>query len=109
MKPQNSLHLAVGRALVLDIAKYGSQGWSGGVPGIALLVPTQLPTVPHHPGYTPALHPGHGSTGVRCTVHVRGLNMAVGLRSVDQLTLRSHFSRLRGMTEVYNLVRIDNR
>ena len=32
-----------------------------------------------------------------------GLNIAVGLKSVDQLTLDVHFSGFLGMTEVYNL------
>ena len=34
------------------------------------------------------------------------VNMAVGLRSVAQLTLDGHISETRGITEVYNLVRI---
>ena len=32
--------------------------------------------------------------------------MAVGLISVGQLSLDEHFSDIRGMTEVYNLLRI---
>ena len=32
-----------------------------------------------------------------------GVNKAVGLKSVGQLTLDVHFSGFRGMTEVYNL------
>ena len=32
--------------------------------------------------------------------------MAVGLISVHQLTLGTHFSGFQGMTEVYNLLRI---
>ena len=34
--------------------------------------------------------------------------MAVGLRSVAQLTLDAQISESKGMTEVYNLVEIDN-
>ena len=34
----------------------------------------------------------------------RGLNSAVGLKSVHQLTLDARFSGFRGMTEVYNLL-----
>ena len=32
--------------------------------------------------------------------------MAVGLKSVAQLSLVGHISEIEGMTEVYNLVRI---
>ena len=32
--------------------------------------------------------------------------MAVGLKSVEQLSLSAHISETKGMTEVYNLVRI---
>ena len=35
--------------------------------------------------------------------------VAVGLISVAQLTLSAHFSDIRAITEVYNLVIIDNR
>ena len=34
--------------------------------------------------------------------------MVVGLISVEQLTLDAQISDIRGMTEVYNLVRIRN-
>ena len=34
--------------------------------------------------------------------------MAVGLKSVQQLTLSARISGFTGMTEVYNLVGIDN-
>ena len=65
--------------------------------------PPQLP----HPGYTPPLRtltPGlvmvpHG--------HVRGAKLVVGLKSVGQLSLSTHISGLRTITEVYNLVEID--
>ena len=46
------------------------------------------------------LHAPHG--------HARGVNMAVGLKSVRQLSLCVHFSGFSGMTEVYNLSDIDN-
>ena len=38
-----------------------------------------------------------------------GVNSAVGLKSVAQLTLWVHFSDLRTITEVYNLLEIGNR
>ena len=34
--------------------------------------------------------------------------MVVGLISVGQLSLYVHFSGFKGITEVYNLLRIDN-
>ena len=33
----------------------------------------------------------------------RGVNMVVGLKSVQQLSLGARFSGFQGMTEVYNL------
>ena len=36
-----------------------------------------------------------------------GLNMVVGLKSVSQLSLGAHFSDIQGITEVYNLSKID--
>ena len=39
--------------------------------------------------------------------HVPGVNMAVGLISVGQLSLSAEISVFRTMTEVYNLVGID--
>ena len=72
--------------------------WDGTVwvPGIA------LPAHPHPP--TPGTpsrycHDAHASWDGGA----RGLNVVVGLRSVDQLTLSMHFSGFRGITEVYNL------
>ena len=63
------------------------------------------PAHPHptHPGYTP---PAPTATTQVFTGTARGLNMVVGLKTVAQLTLGVHFSGLRGMTEVYNLLRI---
>ena len=78
--------------------------WDGLV-GTRYSPPTTHPAT-HTPG-TPAtarrdwLAQGHGSA--------RGLNMAVGLISVDQLSLGTDFSDIRGMTEGYNLVGIGNR
>ena len=78
-------------------------GW---VPGIAL---PAHPASPHTPG-TP-LPPGYTSEQVLYTAGwVRAvysqLYMAVGLKSVDQLTLRRVFSGFQVMTEVYNLVEV---
>ena len=80
----------------------GSWDWLGWVPGIVPPGPTQLP----YPGYTP---PTPLPTREWPGLLTAGLNMAVGLKSVEQLTLRSYFSVFRGMTEVYNLVKIHNR
>ena len=59
---ENCLHLGLGRALRLNMMKYGSQGWSWWVPGIALPVPTRPTHTPVHPspypGYTPPHHAG---------------------------------------------------
>ena len=90
------------------MTKYGSWRVPGLVPGIVPLQPTH--PVPH-PGYTPVPHPGHGSTGVWCYGGADGLNSAVGLISVAQLSLSGHISGFPGFTEVYNLVetgRINN-
>ena len=67
------------------------------------------PTHPSHP--TPRvhlLHAGHWYHGHR-TGQCPGVNHAVGLKSVAQLTLRSIFLDLRTITEGYNLVRIKDR
>ena len=71
-------------------------GWGTGI------APSQPPQS-HYPGYTPPHRSGsvslpHGAYS--------GRNMVVGLISVDQLTLRLLFSGFRGITEVYNLLRI---
>ena len=76
------------------------------VPGIA-------PSQPTRPLHTPGTPPPRPTSSVHLGTAVHGvadaLNMVVGLISVEQLTLSSHFSVLRGITEVYNLVGIDNR
>ena len=73
---------------------------TGWVPGIAPLPVHPVRTTPG----TPPRHPWY--TAVMVTVphsHARGLNMVMGLRSVDQLSLDARFSGSQGMTEVYNL------
>ena len=96
----------MGRASSLKYTEIWVLGGSWWVPGIVPLQPTP---VPPHPGYTPAPHiagPGmlhglHAVSGQR--------NTAVGLISVDQLSLYGLFSDIRTITEVYNLVRIGDR
>ena len=64
------------------------------------------PPSPHLPRVHPSpCPPGHTYVGAAPA----SLKVAVGLKSVRQLSLSLHFSGLRGMTELYNLVRIDNR
>ena len=58
----------------------------------------------HYPGYTSPRSP---CTELSCMGTVPRLNMAVGLKTVVQLTLGAQISRFKGITEVYNLVRID--
>ena len=68
------------------------------VPGIA------LPAT--HPASPPRVHlpPPHAHRRTR-TCRAREYNSAVGLRSVDQLSLSAQISGFRGMTEVYNLIK----
>ena len=90
----------MGRALRLDIAKYGSwDGWAWGT-GIALPGTHPARTLIPHPGYTPPATPVPAAPA---DVHVPDLNTAVGLISVDQLSLSGRISGFQGMTEVYNL------
>ena len=96
----------MGRALSLEYAKYGVLGGYLVGPGI---VPLQA-----HPGTIPRVHlplPHIAGPGMlqRCTRVSGQRNMVVGLKSVDQLCLEDHFSDLRTMTEVYNLVEIGDR
>ena len=58
-----------------------------------------------HP--TPGTPPPHWYTVCMKRVLYTDWNMVVGLKSVAQLTLGSQISGFGGMTEVYNLVRID--
>ena len=60
-------------------------------------IPT--PGTPLHPRYTQHVNAGYSTAK----------NEGVGLISVEQLTLSAQIEQLRGMTEVYNLLRIDNR
>ena len=69
--------------------------------------PPWYPPVPHHPGYTPMPADVQTRMSARPHSHVPRLNMAVGLKSVGQLSLYAQISDIGGMTEVYNLVRID--
>ena len=56
-----------------------------------------------HPGYTPSSPARLDHAAVP---HSRGVKEAVGLKSVDQLSLSAHFSGSGVMTEVYNLLKI---
>ena len=73
--------------------------------------PSQPPPYPHTPG-TPLPYPHPPWTGVHHAAGTYGgANSAVGLRSVDRLSLSDHFSGFEGMTEGYNLAlvgRINN-
>ena len=60
----------------------------------------------HHPGYTPPHRTLHGPVYTTPRALYTGLNIAVGLKSVDQLTSGPYFSGSRGITEVYNLTKI---
>ena len=87
----------MGRALTSEYVKYWVLGWVlAGYRYSPPDPPTGIPT-PGTPPPTPA-----------CPVPVlsahRGqLQCAVGLRSVDQLSLCAEISGFRGITEVYNL------
>ena len=86
----------MGRALSLKYTEYGSRRVPGWVPGIALPHPPVIPI--------PRVHPPTRHVPLTITAAVPGQpKEAVGLKSVDQLTLRSIFSDIRDMTEVYNL------
>ena len=81
------------------MTKYGSWEVSWWGTGIALPSPPRYP----HPGYTPPPYP---TARVHLGVRVSGSNMAVGLKSVAQLSLDELFSGFQGITEVYNLLDI---
>ena len=74
--------------------------WEGAwvVPGIALPDTTRPPTTPGTPS------PPSTADTVPATADAQR-NIAVGLESVDQLSLVAHFSGFHGITEVYNLVK----
>ena len=73
--------------------------------GTGIALPATLPGTPPrvHPSPYPAAEHVHRR---RQREHVPAVNMAVGLKSVEQLSLSDHFSGFQGMTEVYNLLRI---
>ena len=56
-----------------------------------------------HPGYTPG--PACYTPGTPRGHHMWD-NQAMGLKSVEQLSLSAQISETEGMTEVYNLLRI---
>ena len=67
--------------------------------------PPGPPVLPHTPG-TPLPHrSGHAEA---CREQSPGPNSAMGLISVDQLSLYVLFSGSEGMTEVYNLSKLGN-
>ena len=95
----------MGRASGLEYVKYGS--WDGSRVVYRYSPPGHPPGL-HHPGYTPA----QARRSIRCgtAVHgyVGGANSAVGLKSVDQLSLGTQISDIRDMTEVYNVATAGN-
>ena len=82
------------------MTKYGYMGpwWLG--TGIALPATHPVPHPSPYPGYTPPTRHRTG-TGEQRVSDQR--YMAVGLKSVAQLTLSRLFSGFLGITEVYNL------
>ena len=96
----------MGRACLRNKVKYGSWDGAGWGTGIALPDPTQpyrTPGTPLPPGYTSP--PDWYSAAVGYGA-VPQCNMAVGLKSVAQLSLYVRFSGFQGMTEGYNLSEI---
>ena len=78
--------------------------------GLGTGIAPPRPTPVYPPGTHPLPTPGtpsrlHVRHRVRGACYSR-VNMAVGLRSVVQLTLSAEISDIRGMTEVYNLAGI---
>ena len=71
------------------------------------IAPLQAHPVPTYPGYTPPPTTAADVIHAPTAVLYGGVNSAVGLRSVGQLSLSARFSGSKGMTEVYNLVEID--
>ena len=85
------------------MTKYGS--WEGHwvVPGIVPLQDHPARTTPGTPPL-PARHPVL-MRAVTAVPYTR-LNSAMGLKSVQQLTLSDQISGFQGLTEVYNLINI---
>ena len=80
----------------------GPWDMAGWVPGIA---PPSHPVLP-----LPRVHPSPPLRCAKRAVRLRAeYKVVVGLISVAQLTLGAIFSDIRGMTEVYNLIKIGNR
>ena len=91
----------MGRALWLKVVYIGTLGqcWVG--TGIALPGTHPVPTRPHHPGYTLPTGPGM----LRAVQwQSQRAKVAVGLKSVAQLSLYARISGFLGITEVYNLL-----
>ena len=78
-------------------------------PGMVLVgyrySPSQAPSGP-----IPRVHPSPAPTATTLvfTGPCGRVNMVVGLISVGQLTLRLHFSDIRGITEGYNLLYVED-
>ena len=70
-----TLHLAVGRALRLELTKYGSLGGYWGVPGIALPDPPSIPIPRVHPLPT---HPARVHLGARVSGVEYGRGALIG-------------------------------
>ena len=67
-------------------------------------VGTGIAPPPTHPATLPRVHPPPTRPGVTVMAgSVQRPEGAVGLKSVDQLTLSAEISGSRGITEVYNL------
>ena len=75
----------------------------GMVPGRGAGIALPTPPSHTHPGYTSPLPRTHADT---LPGYTRQSNMAVGLKSVVQLTLGDHISDIGTITEVYNLSNI---
>ena len=83
----------------------------GGSVGSTRYSTLPYPPSPHYPGYTPATPSSAALLATPPHGHVPDLNIAVGLKSVDQLSLSVHISRFGTITEGYNLLitgRINN-
>ena len=83
------------------MTNYGVLGGSGLGTGIAPLRPTPARTTPGTPPLPVLTREWPGQPYTR-------YNIAVGLKSVAQLTLGTHFSGFQGITEGYNLVYTGN-
>ena len=82
------------------MTKYGVLGMAWWGTGIALPTTHPVRTTPGTPSRHPAPRYGYGYCSPRA-------KYGCGLKSVAQLSLDAQFSGFQGITEVYNLVRID--